>query len=223
MDVPLRPEPVVSVRGEWYGEVPPELARVLVTVAARGRERPLTLKQLNDRVEETRAVIEGYGEAVERVDASPLRVTARYKDQKPTERVTGYVAELQLTVVAVDFGVLGDMLFRLADRDMVSIRGPYWALRADSAVYGMARTEAVRDARTRAEEYAAAAGTRLTGLVEIADGAASSRFTEATAYAMPASARGSVADDVTFDVEPVPQEVSASVEARFTLAPLDFP
>jgi hypothetical protein len=40
---------------------------------------------------------------------------------------------------------------------------------------------------------------------------------------MPASARGSVADDVTFDVEPVPQQVSASVEARFTLAPLDFP
>ena len=59
---------------------------------------------------------------------------------------------------------IGDLLVRLADREMVELTGPEWALRPDSEVYRRARTEAVRDARRRAEEYAAAAGSRLTGL-----------------------------------------------------------
>ena len=223
--------PVVTVRGAWRGEVPPEIARVHVTVSARGTDRPSVLTQIAGRVDELRSALDGYGEAVERVDAHPLRVIARLKegrwrDDKVTEKVAGYVAEAQLSVLVVDFTVLGDLLLRLADRDMVAVRDLRWGLRPDSAALRGARAAAVRDARANAEEYAAAVGSRLTGLVEISDAGPSY---DGYGDAFPASLvmghaepESSVADDVTLTVEPVPQMVSASVHVRFTLAPPDF-
>jgi hypothetical protein len=219
--------PTVAVRGHWAAEVPPEVARVRVSVGARHGDRAHALRELGRRVEEARAGLAGYGDAVEAVDASPLWVRPQFKAGKPSERVTGYLAGMQMTVTVVDFTVVGDLLLRLADRDMVSLEGPFWALRPDSDAYRQARTAAVRDARQRAEEYAAAAGARLTGLVEITDTGPSMAENAGGPFAAgamfhTAGARGSVADELTFDVEPVPQTVYASVEARFTVTQPDF-
>jgi uncharacterized protein YggE len=196
-----------------------------VEVTSRSAERAQTLTQVSARTDEVRATIDGYGE---RVEASALRVTAQVNDRKPTERVVGYVAHVTLTVMVVDFTVLGDMLMRLAEQELVTVQGPYWALRPDSPVYREARTHAVRDARTIAEEYAAAAGSRLTGLVEISDtGLGRDRddrvFAEAAVGTeVFGASRGRRTEQVTFEVEPAPQTVQASVQARFTLAQFDF-
>jgi uncharacterized protein YggE len=220
------PSPTVAVRGSWTGDVPPELARVRVSVGARSGDRAQALRDLTRRIEEVRAVVEGYGPAVEAVETGSLWVRPQFRDGKPRERVTGYLAGAQLTATVVEFAVLGDLLLRLADRDMVALAGPFWALRPESEAYRRARTEAVRDARRRAEEYAEAAGSRLTGLVEIADtglsqpGAGESLAAPAAMFRTAAS--DSVADSVEFDVDPAPQTVSATVEARFTMGQPNF-
>ncbi len=223
---PATVTPTVAVRGYWTAEVPPEIARVHVGVGARHGDRALVLRELTRRVEQTREVLAGYGAAVESVEDAPLRIRPHFKGGRPTERVTGYVAEMQLTVTIVDFTVLGDLLLRLADRDMVGLEGPFWSLRTDSDAHRRARTEAVREARRCAEEYATAAGSRLTGLVEIADTglsrAADGMSPGAEAGQFRAASIGSVADEVDFAVEPVAQTVHASIEARFTLAQPDF-
>lgn len=215
----------VAVRGSWTAEVPPELARVRVGVGARSGERAQALRDLTRRVDEVRAALGGYGDAVESVETGALWVRPQFKEGRPRERVTGYLAGAQLTVTVVEFAVLGDLLLRLADRDMVGLEGPFWALRPDSDAYRRARTEAVGDARRRAEEYAAAAGARLTGLVQLADLGMSGP--ESAPMAMAAAgkfrdAAGSVADELQFDLEPIPQTVFASVEARFTATQPDF-
>ncbi|MGY1602754.1 SIMPL domain-containing protein [Geodermatophilus sp. SYSU D00815] len=209
--------PTVAVRGSWSGEVPPELARVRIAVGARSGDRAQALRDLTRRIDEVRTALGGYGAAVESVEAGTLWVRPQVKDGRPRERVTGYLAGAQLTAVVVDFAVLGDLLLRLADRDMLALEGPFWELRPDSNAYRRARTEAVRDARRRAEEYAAAVGARLTGLVELADEGVSGHEGLAVAPAMfGRAAHDSVADEVRFEVEPVPQRVHASVQARFT-------
>jgi uncharacterized protein YggE len=219
------PVPTIAVRGSSTVEVVPELARVNVTVGARAADRATALRDLTRRADDVRTALAAYGEAVEAVDTGTLWARPQFRDGKPRERVTGYAAGVDLTVTVIDFGVLGDLLLRLADREMVSVRGPFWALRPESDVYRRARTDAVRDARRRAEEYAAAAGARLTGLVEIADvglsGPQGGPVAPAPA-AFRALAAGSVADQVSFDVEPVSQTVHASVEARFTATQPDF-
>jgi uncharacterized protein YggE len=218
--------PTVAVRGSWTAEVPPELARVQISVGARHGDRAQALRELTRRTDEVRGVLDGYGPAVESVESGALWVRPQFKDGKPRERVTGYLAGVHVTVTVVEFTVLGDLLLRLADRDMVSLAGPFWALRPDSEVHRQARTEAVRDARRRAEDYAAAAGSRLTGLVAIADTGMSMAERTPLSFAAPAmfgtAARDSVADELTFTVEPVPQTVSASIEARFTLTQPEF-
>jgi len=198
--------------------VPPELARVHVSVGARSADRSQALGYLTSRLGEARALLGGYGDAVESVDTGPLWVHPQFKDgSRPRERVSGYLAGATVTVTVVDFAVLGDLVLRLADRELVSLTGPFWELRPDSDAYRRARTEAVRDARRRAEEYATAAGARLTGLVEIADtGLSPHESFPAPAAMFSRAAHDSVADEISFDVEPVPQTVSASVEARFT-------
>lgn len=212
------PAATIAVRGSWTAEVPPELARVRVSVGARGGDRAQTLRDLTRRVDEVRASLAGYGEAVESLDGGPLWVRPHIKEGRPRERVSGYLAGTTLTATVVEFGVLGDLLLRLADRDMVSLDGPWWALRPESDAHRRARTEAVRDARRRAEEYAAAAGARLTGLVEISDVGLSARegFAPQAAAGFRSAVHSSVADELSFEVEPVAQTVSATVEARFT-------
>jgi len=220
------PEATIAVRGSYTAEVPPDLARVDVSVGAHSADRARALRDLTARIEEVRTALAAYGGAVDTVETGALWVRPQFKDKRPTERITGYLAGVQLTATVVDAAVLGDLLLRLADRDMVSLQGPFWALRPDSDALRQARTEAVRDARRRAEEYAAALGSRLTGLVEIADTGLSSAaevYPAGAPFALArASGSGIVADEVEFDVTPVPQTVSASVEARFTLTQPTF-
>lgn len=227
MNADHRPEPTVVVRGQSISQVEPEYASVVVTISAAGAARDRVLAQLARRIEEVRQLIGGYGEVVERVDGHPVRGAPRFKNDKPTEKVTGYTASTALVVVVVDFTVLGDLVLRLADSDMVAVAGPYWALRSDSSAYARARSDAVHDARLRAEQYAAAAGANLTALVEIADvgmsgHAPAEQFAAAVPMAARMSQRSSVADEVEMDLVPVPQEVMATVEVRFTMSQPDF-
>ena len=214
------PAATIAVRGSWTAEVPPELARVHISVGARSADRAQALRDLTRRLDEVRAEVDGYGGAVESAATGPLWVRPQVKAGRPRERVTGYDAGAVVTVTVVEFAVLGDLLLRLADRDMVAVEGPFWALRPDSPTYRRARLEAVRDARQRAEEYAEAAGVRLTGLVQLADTGLAGDGGPVPMAARAAAHR--VADELTFDVEPVPQPVHASVEARFTCSQPEF-
>lgn len=218
----------MSVRGETVLEVEPEVATVEVSVAAQDKDRERTLASLDRRSSAVLALVASFGDAVERVETAAVRISPELKDGKPRERVVGYHGYVRHTVEVVDFTRLGDLVSRLAEQEMVDVYGPRWALRRDSAVYRSARVAAARDAVTRASEYAGALGSRLTGLVELAD---TGLLTEAVTsygggppYAVAAMAapspmrRESVAPEpVSLDLEPVHQVVRASVEARFTI------
>jgi uncharacterized protein YggE len=226
-------DPLVSVRGEAVHEVEPEVARLTVTVRSRDKDRDDTLRRLDERSTAVHAVLASFGEAVERTETAGVRISPELKDGKPNERVTGYTAQLRHTVTVVDFGRLGDLVARLAELDQVDVTGPWWQLRTGSAVYREVRMAAARDAVTRAREYAEALGTRLSGLVEIADtGLLGEAAPAGWAGAPPPGApvapmamrpfgggAGVVTAMIAFDLEPVAQVVRASVEARFRMAP----
>ena len=63
-------EPVVAVRGEINREVPPEIATVSVTVAARDRDRQAALARLAERSAALGTLLDGYAEAIERRETS---------------------------------------------------------------------------------------------------------------------------------------------------------
>jgi uncharacterized protein YggE len=217
------PEPVISVRGEADLEVEPEIAIVWVSVQARDASQQRAVELLATRTSALSNTIKGFGEAVEKLESQPVNVQPVFKDGKPREKISGYYARGGFTVTVRDFAVLGELVTRLADADLVTVTGPDWRLRPDSPVYRAARIAAAKDATTRAGEYAEAFGGRITGLVEAADTGMLTPQRGPVAFAAHAVARSGAADEgPTFDFEPVKQTVTAQVEARFTMTAPQF-
>jgi uncharacterized protein YggE len=211
--------PIVAVRGEATLQVPPEIARLTVTVAARDPDRRAVLTRLTQRLEAVRAVLDGYAEAVERRETGHVQVRPELKRtaerKRGGERVSGYAASLATTVTFTDFTALGEALLRVADEEHTSVYGPSWALRADSPVYRQARRAAVDDAVVRAHEYADAVGSRVDRLLSLTDAGMSAAPPVPMAFA--ARTFGAADAGPELDLEPQSQSAHAAVEMRFTI------
>jgi uncharacterized protein len=217
----MESQPVISVRGEAGLEVEPEIALLGVIVMAQDKDRRRALELLAGRTRAVADLIKGYGDAVEKLESGPARVHPAFKEGKGRERVTGYVARTGFSVTVGDFTVLGELVPKLASKEMVEVTGPTWRLRLGSQVYREARLAAARDATQRAREYAEAFGSTVTGLVEAADTGllgADRPPRPAPAPLRPARAGGMEEPELPeFDFEPAKQTVRAQVEARFTM------
>jgi uncharacterized protein YggE len=220
----LNEQPVISVRGEATLEVEPEIAVVGVTVQARDRDREKVLRRLADRNKQVTGLIKGYGEAVEKLESGSVSVRPELKDKRAGERVSGYLAQASTQVAIRDFTVLGELIMSLADAELVTVDGFWWALRPGSPVYREARLAAARDATVRAGEYAEAFGGLLGDLLEAADsGLLTGQVrSDRWAFSGPRAAAGRASgkaepDQPELGLEPEKQTVSAQVQARFAM------
>jgi uncharacterized protein YggE len=217
--------PIVSVQGEAILEVEAEIARLVVTVNARDKNRETATRALRERGDAVLEVVKSFGDAIEQVATTALRVHPWYREGRPSERIDGYVAQLTNTVTVRSFEVLGDLSIALVRVGNVDLMGPTWGLRPNTDARAVARRQAVDDALARATDYAAALGSRVTGLVELADG-------QGTAFGPVPMARrragifkagGEPEDDSeAFTLEPQRQTVRAFVQASFTITPPAF-
>jgi uncharacterized protein YggE len=215
MSSPKVPPPQVAVRGEALLVVDPEIADVDVTVRVRARDRQTALERCGARQEEVAAIVAAAGDAVEVTETTGVSVHLEVRDRRaPGEPVASL--HTRLTLARLD--AVGELVVALGRLDDVEVSGPNWALRPDSAAAEQARLAAVRDAVTRARQYAAAFGAHLTALIEVSDtglGGGGSRV----AGAMAAMAR--FEGEPHLDLVPARQEVHGSVELRFTMSEPD--
>ncbi|MEU3250462.1 SIMPL domain-containing protein [Streptomyces sp. NPDC006997] len=217
--------PRIAVHGEAHLEVDPELARIAVTVHARGRDRRSTLADLTRRNTAALDLIRSYGDAIERLQTGTFTITPELTRKGREERVRTHYGTVHITAELTDHTALGELTTRLADLELTRVMDLRWALRPDSPAHRQARQQAVTAAVQRAREYADALGTTLTALVELADTGAEQpdrhrprsggAETRAIAYS-------GDPDDIPappLDLEPRRQHVHATVTARFTMAP----
>lgn len=214
--------PRVAVRGEARLEFDPEIARIGVTVSARGTDRREALDALTRRNGQVLELLKGYGEAVEQLATGAFSVTPELADKGRRERVRTYHGRVHVAATVGDFTVLGELTARLAELELTQVDGPRWGLRPDSSAHREVRQQAVREAVTRAREYAGALGARLTALVELADlGAESAQLPPvppAPGGLRAAYAGGHGAEAPALDLEPQRQTVQAQVNARFVMS-----
>ncbi|MGW2669429.1 SIMPL domain-containing protein [Streptomyces sp. NPDC001272] len=216
--------PRVAVRGEAHLEVDPEIARIGITVTARGTDRRTALDDLTRRNNAVLDLIKSYGDPVEKLETGAFSITPELGRHGRGERVRSYQGTVHTTAELSDFTALGELTTRLADLDLTRVDGPWWSLRPTSPAHAEARRQAVLEAVQRARAYARALGADLAALVELADLGAE----DATPLAMaaPAGAYRSMAfagaeDDnpPPLDLQPQRQTVTAQVNARFTMTP----
>ncbi|NGN64722.1 SIMPL domain-containing protein [Streptomyces sp. A7024] len=214
--------PRVAVRGEARLEVDPEIAQIGISVSARGTDRRGALEDLTRRNDAARELVKGYGEAVEKLETGAFSVSPELGKRGRGERVRTYHGRVHLTATLGDFTALGELVTRVAELELTQVDGPWWQLRPDSPVYREARQQAVKEAVTRAREYAEALGAELDAIVELADEGAEGAqpltrtMSFASARAMPEM--DMAADHApALDLEPQRQLVHAHVNARFTM------
>jgi uncharacterized protein len=220
---PVGSPAVISVQGEALLTVEPEVVDLTVVVSTQAKDRREAFERLVKRNDEVLGLLRSYGDSVERIESSGVAVHPEVRKSGREEKVRSYGGAVRIEVRIADFAVLGEIVARVADLEAAHIEGPHWRLRRTSPVYRKARTRAVGEARTRAEDYAEALGSRITGLIELADsGLMQTERVRATAVqrasrSVPnaASAPFGSAEPPALDLEPVSQEVRASVEARF--------
>ena len=217
----MNTQPVISVRGEAIMETEPEIATISVTVQARDRDRRTVLDNLAARNAQVIAIIKGYGDAVENLESGTASVYPDMKNKAREERIIRYLAQANIHVTVKDFTVLGELVTRLAEGDLVTVAGPWWSLRPDSPVYREARIAAAKDATRRAQEYAEAFNAKLGQLIEAADkgllggGGESTGMWAAQSAVGAAPGRAYLMEEPGLDFEPAKQRVTAHIDARF--------
>jgi len=219
----MNEQPLLTVRGEAFVEVDPEIAQIAVTFTARDADRAKALRVFDERAGAVDKILARFGDAIEKIETSGVRISPQFKNSKPQERVSAYVAVVHHRITVADFDRLGELVAQLADQDLVEVDGPWWALRPTSPVHRRVRVEAVGDAVQRARDYAEALGAELTDLVEVADARLLSDSRGWAAPMLMASGRhlgehrSAAPDEFTFDISPAKQTVQATVEARFRM------
>jgi uncharacterized protein YggE len=219
---PVGSPAVISVRGEALLTVEPEVVDLTVVVSTQAKDRREAFERLVKRNDEVLGLLRSYGDSVERIESSGVAVHPEVRKGGRDEKVRSYGGAVRVEVRIADFAVLGEIVARVADLEAAHLEGPRWRLRRTSPVYRKARTRAVGEARTRAEDYAEALGSRITGLIELADSGLMQTERVRTVAAQyssravaGAAAVSGAAEPPALDLEPVSQEVRASVEARF--------
>ncbi|WP_228977903.1 SIMPL domain-containing protein [Streptomyces sp. DH12] len=210
--------PRITVRGEAHVETDPDLARIAVTVTARGTDRRATLDDLTRRNAAAVDLVKGYADALDRLETGALVLTPELGRRGRGEHVRTHHGTVQLTATLTDFTALGELVTRLADLDLTRVDGPWWSLRPTSPAYARAREEAVADAVRRARDYARALGTDLDALLTL-DDTPSDGFAPFGAGAPRMAFAAEAADVPPLDLQPQRQTVSAHVTAGFTLRP----
>lgn len=219
---------VISVRGEATMLVDPEVADLTVVITAHARDRREAFERLVKRNDEVLDLVRSYGDSVDRVESTSVSVAPELRRGKD-EKIRSYSGAVRVRVTVADIAVIGELVSRIADLETAIVEGPYWRLRRASPVYREARNRAVAEAVARAKDYAEAIGSRVTGLIELADtGLTTSpapphmRAPGAVAFSGRMAAPGA-AEPPTLDLEPQQQTVYASVEARFRAIQPEFP
>src|SRR3954453_13378286 len=144
--------PRIAVRGEAHLEVDPEIARIGVTVAARGKDRRTALDDLTRRNAKVLDLLKSYGDAVERLETGSFSITPELKEHGRGERIHAYHGRVHITAELTDSTALGQPPPRLADLELARVDGPWWALRPDPPAHRQARQQAVKEAVQRATE-----------------------------------------------------------------------
>jgi uncharacterized protein YggE len=212
MTEPPGSAPVVTVRGEAQLEGPPDLATLTLTLHASGDSPERTRGQLAEGSVTVSKLLHEYEAAIERSSTSGVHVAPVFNRRTPT-KIIGYQGTFTTQILVSDFEFLSPLVLALTALSDSQLDGPWWSLHADNPMYREARLAAIADARRRADDYAAAFGTAVAGLVEVSDlNTGFNGVREMRAFAMTKGA-----DDTPFEFEPATQTVSGQVTVRFSL------
>lgn len=199
--------PTVAVTGTAERRVEPDEYVLTATVEVVAGSSAEAYEKVAARAAEVAAAVEGLDVVLERESVNAWLDLGRWRASRSVQ-VKGRALD-RAAEVAGAIGRVGD----------VALAGPMWTVDRDNPVHDALQADAVHAARARAERYAAALGGGLGPLVELHDTDVRGGYRASSAVALSGSFKGRGTDPglEVLDLEPVPVELSATVQARWYL------
>lgn len=148
----------------------PDLVTISAGVTTRAPQAEAALADNAARLARVRAALARAGIVPRDIQTGSISLSQDYQQVPNGEaRPIGYVASNQLTVRFRDIARAGRIIDALVMEGANTINGPAFGLADPDAALDEARTRAVAVARTRAELYARAFGTRVRRVVAISE------------------------------------------------------
>jgi uncharacterized protein YggE len=222
----------VSVRGEARRTDAPDSAVLVGAIAATRQSKAEAVRAAAAALDGLTADLAGLGGVALSVDTlrQPLTWSARsaatreehvHDERTGDYRATGMVIATVAVQIAVrELGLLEVLGARLAGHGALAVHEVSWHVDWDNPVWPHVRADAVHAAIAKGRHYAAALGGHIRAVEHIADsgllGEESQQWAGSRRLSAFASSAGETPDAPSLD--PVPQELTALIEARFTAA-----
>ena len=244
--------PLISVRGEAWSEVAPDVAALSAGVRLFAPSVPDALRVAAQRTAALAAAMTALGgerlragarpglgwaahaastwaetEWVERTGAGgsagsggPAGSAGSAGSEGPTGRIG---AAVQVRIVLRDLELLDRLGMALSGIDDLHVEHVSWQVDADNPAWARLRAEAVRAALDKGRDYAAALGGDLLAVEQLADvgllaAGGDGAGGDGTRWSTAGFASYSAAEAAVPSLDPVPQRLSATVEARLSAA-----
>jgi uncharacterized protein len=168
------PPSMISVTGEARVSVPPDLAEIAGGVTSEAKTAREASDANNAATAKVLLALKGAGIAEKDFQTSRLSLQPQYANQsRPAPNVVvGYRASNHVTIQLHDVSKVAGIIDTLVGAGANEIGGINFTVSAASKLLDDARTEAMADARRKAQIYAKAAGVTLGAPVSISEGGA---------------------------------------------------
>lgn len=163
-------EKMVTVTGEASVSVAPDTTVIRIGVTTLGKNAREASETNAKQMTAVLAAIKESGIPDRDVQTSLLSVQPKYDPNKGgTARLTGFQVTNRVTVKIRDVDALPAILDRAIDAGANEMSGIEFVVSEQSKMLDQARSEAIADARRKAELYARAAGAKIGAVVSISE------------------------------------------------------
>lgn len=162
---------LLSVSADAEVNMAPDMATISLGVTTDGTTAQAALGENSRRMTALMAELRRAGVEARDVQTSNIGVNPQYVyNQNEPPRITGYQASNQVSVRVRDLGRLGPIVDACVSAGGNQVGGVSFGLSDPTSARNDARTRAMREARARADLYAAAAGLRVHRIISITEG-----------------------------------------------------
>ena len=164
----------ITMTGHGEIKAVPDMAAVTAGVTTNAPSAVAALSANSTRMSAVFAALRKLGVADKDIQTTHFSVSPQYTngDVNNPRRLSGYQVTYEVSVKLNDVAHAGAALDTLVGGGANQMNGINFDIRDPAPLLEKARTEAVSDARTRAETYAKAAGVSLGQVLSISEGGA---------------------------------------------------
>jgi uncharacterized protein YggE len=162
-------ERLITVTGHGTVEVAPDTAMIRIGVTSQAKTANAASAANARQMTKVLAAVEQAGIAKKDIQTSRLSLQPQYDSKNGTNRLLGFRVTNRITVRIRNIGNLPSILDKAIAAGANEMSGIEFLVSEENRLLDEARTEAVADARRKAELYAKAAGAKVGKVVAITE------------------------------------------------------